>query len=337
MSSTAVAQNIINIAREYTISVYFIILICGLTGNICNIIVFSGLKIFRHNQWTFYLTVASITDLIFVILVLPFRIADYGYGYDLTKLSLAWCKIRQALVSSLSLMSLSSICFAAIDQYLSTHYSPWLRQLSTLKLAHRLVYSTIVILALLSIPFLIFFEIQSSAGCTVYNSGFSIYYSFVHFCILSGVLPITVSGLSAIFAYVNVRRIVRQQVAIVRRRLDRQLTAMVLTKVIFLVITISPFITFRIYLLNRSIDPNDSIRLAIEQLLSTIFSSLFYVNFSGTFYLFLSISKRFRQQVKHALIKKIGRKLCRTIICKKLFPNQNQIAPTNTATDMELT
>src|SRR5205085_4869252 len=91
-------------------------------------------------------------------------------------------------------------------------------------------------------------------------------------------LPITISTFSATLAYFNVRRIVRRQVPIVRRRLDRQLTAMVLTKVAFLVVTTLPFVIFRIYTLNRSIDPNDSVRLAIEQLLFTITSSLFFVN-----------------------------------------------------------
>jgi hypothetical protein len=135
-----------------------------------------------------------------------------------------------------------------------------------------------IIWTLHGIPFLIFFEIQSTLGCNIYNVAFLRYYSFFHFCVLSGILPITVSGLSAAFAYLNVRRIVRRQVPVIRRRLDRQLTAMVLSKVAFLVVTIIPFVVFRIYISNRSIDPNDSVRIAIEQLMSTITSSLFYLN-----------------------------------------------------------
>jgi hypothetical protein len=277
MSSSTVAQTIIIASQKYTLSIYFLVLISGLVGNVCNIIVFNDLKIFRHNQCAFYLIIASIADIFLLIIVLPFRIADV-FNYDPTLLSLAWCKIRQTIVPAFSLMSFSAICFAAIDQYLTTHYKPAFRQLSSLKLAHRLVCIAAIIWTLHGIPFLIFFEIQSTSGCAIYNVGFQLYYSFVHFCVLSGILPITLSGFTAALAYSNVRHILRHQVPIVRRKLDRQLTAMILTKVAFLVVTTSPFVIFRIYLLNRSIDSTDSVRLAIEQLISTITSSLFYIN-----------------------------------------------------------
>ena len=278
VSSSAVAQAIIHASQIYTLSVYFVILIGGLVGNICNIIVFNLLKMFQRNQCAYYLIVTSIADILLLIMVLPLRITEYVFNYDPTQLSLVWCKIRQAIVSSCALMSFSAICFAAIDQYFSTHYKPWLRQLSSLKLAHRLVYTAIIVWTLHAIPFLIFFEIQPSSGCAIYNIGFQRYYSFVHFCVLNGILPITLSGISAILAYFNVRHIVRRQVTVGRRRLDRQLTAMVLTKVAFLVVTASPFIIYRIYILNRSIDSTNSVRIATEQLIATITTSMFYSN-----------------------------------------------------------
>jgi hypothetical protein len=296
MSSSIVAQTIIVASQKYTLSVYFLILIGGWIGNICNIIVFNDLKIFRRNQCAFYLIIASITDIFLLIIVLPFRVADYVFNYDPTQFSLTWCKIRQSIVPVLSLMSFSAICFAAIDQYLTTHYKPVFRQLSSLKLAHRLVFIADIIWTIHGIPFLIFFEIQSTFGCAIYNEGFQIYDSFIHYCILNGILPITLSGFTAVLAYSNVRRIVRHQVPIVRRRLDRQMTAMILTKVAFLVVTTSPFVAFHIYLLNRSIDPTDSVRLAMEQLIYTITSSLFYSNSAvGDFYLmrYFDISSRF--------------------------------------------
>ncbi|CAF1535398.1 unnamed protein product [Rotaria sordida] len=328
MSSSAIADTIFNASKIYTLAVYFVVLFGGLIGNICNIIVFNCLKVFRRNQCAFYLMVAAIADFVLLLLIMPFRITDYAFNYDPARLSIVWCKIRYALVAGCSLMSFASTCFAAIDQYLSTHYYPQLRQLSTLKLAHRLVAIAIVILSLHSIPFLIFFEIHPTLGCGVYNVGFSRYYSFVHFCVLSGVLPITLSGLCAALAYINVRRIVRRQTTIVRRRLDRQLTAMILIRVAFLVATTSPFVLIRIYQLNRpTIDPNDYVRKAVEQLISTIASSLFYINSAGTFYVFLLVSKRFRQQTKRVLVKNIWKQLFGFLRISS--PAQNQVAPTS--------
>ena len=272
------AETLITIAQKYTLTVYFILLIDGLIGNLCNIFVFSDLKIFRRNQCAFYFIIASIADNFLLITVLPLRVSDYVFGYDPTRVSVFWCKLRQMLVQVFSLLSFSTVCFAAIDQYFTTHFKAHLRQLSSLKLAHRLVLIVLIIWTLHGIPFLIFYDIRSTLGCIICNRTFQTYYSFIHLCILSGILPITLSGLAAVLAYNNVRHIIRRQVPIVRRRLDRQWTAMILIKVAFLVLTTSPFVMFRIYQANRSMDPKDSIHIAIEQLVFTITSSLFYLN-----------------------------------------------------------
>jgi hypothetical protein len=179
---------------------------------------------------------------------------------------------------TLALMSFSSICFAAVDQYLSTNYHPWLKQLSTLKLAHRLVSSAIIIWIVYDSVFLIFFDLRPTAGCTIYNAIFYHYYSFFHYIILNGVIPILISSSFSLLAYLNVRRIIQLRMAVVRRKLDKQLTAMVLAKVAFLVVTISPSIVFRIYLLNVTVDSNNFIHIAIDQLISNIAYALFYVN-----------------------------------------------------------
>lgn len=279
MSSASIAATILHASQTYALSIYLLILVSGCIGNMYSIIIFNWLKLFRQNQCAYYLIVVSIVDLVLILIVVPLRISELAFNYDPTRLSLAWCKIRQAVVASFSLMSFSTVCFAAIDQYLCTHHVPWIRQFSTIKLARRLVFVAIIVLALHSIPFFIFFELSSINGCVVYNIGFSRYYSFIHFCTLSGILPITISASFAGLAYLNVRRIVRHQIPLVRRRLDRQLTAMILTKVAFLVGTTLPFVLFRIYGLNRPpINPQDFVQSATEQLVFSITSSLFYMN-----------------------------------------------------------
>ena len=111
-----------------------------------------------------------------LIIVLPFRVTQYVFNYDPTQLSLAWCKIRQAIVQAFSLMSFSAICFAAIDQYLSTSYSNQLRQMSTFKLAQRLVGILIIFTIIYCIPVATFYEIRLSSGCTTYNPIFNYIY-----------------------------------------------------------------------------------------------------------------------------------------------------------------
>ena len=276
--SPSTVETITRASQLYTVSVYPPLLTLGVIGNLLNVLIFGSFKLFRHHQCAFYLTVESIANFALLIIVLPFRTADYYFDYDPLRLSLVWCKLRQALVTFFSFTSFFSVCYAAIDQYLSTHYYPQVRRRSTLKLAHCLIIWTLLLLIIYSIPFLVFFEINPSSGCVSQNPAFLKFYSYVHFCFFNALIPITVPTLFAALAYINVRRIVRRHLAVVRRRLDRQLTAMVLTKVAFLVITTLPFVILRIYRLNTSIPPDDRFRLAVEQLIFTVASSLYYVN-----------------------------------------------------------
>ena len=273
-----IAASILHASQQLAIYLYSLIFILGLIGNAHLIFMFTLLKTFRKNQSTFYLLTTAINDCSLLILALPFRLGELAFGHDFTRMSVIWCKLRPMINHTLALISFSAICFAAIDQYLSTNHRPWLKRLSTLKLAHRLVYTSIVVWIIYDGIFLIFFDLQSSTGCTIYNVQFSRYYSFFHYITLNGIIPIWISSMFSLLAYWNVRRIVQLRLAIVRRRLDKQLTAMILVKVAFLIVTILPSIIFRIYILNVNVNSTDYLRLAIHQLISNIAFALFYVN-----------------------------------------------------------
>ncbi|CAF2523440.1 unnamed protein product [Rotaria sp. Silwood2] len=322
MSSSSIAATILFASKEFAVYGYFFIAITGCIGNVCNIVVLTCSKSFQRNQCAFYLITESISDCCLLLVVLPFRISELAFGIDTTRLSLFWCKFRPMISHTLALMSLSSICFAAIDQYLSTNYHAWLRQLSTLKLAHRLVYGVLIIWILYDSIFLIFFGIQLTSGCNIDNVRFSLYYSFFHYIVLNGVLPSFIASLFSLLAYLNVRRLVQLRMQVMRRQRDKQLTALVLAKVIVLVLTVLPSAIFRIYILNKIVNPSDSIRIAIDQLISNIAYSLFYINSSCTFYVFLMVSPRFCRQVKYiyVLVKHFGRKCFKS-------SNNNQIVP----------
>jgi len=274
------AEDILLASELYTVCVCFIILFGGISGHIIDILVFTSSKRFRNNQSAFYLTIESIVNCINLLLAFTSRIAINGFNNDLTKTSIAWCKLREVFGTSCTLLSLTIVCFAAIDQYLSTSYNPYLKQMSTLKLAHRLTLIATIICILHGIPYLILMKIQSTKGCSSYNNGFVNYLTYGYYLILTGILPILIASIFAILAYNNVRRIVRSRTLIFRRRLDRQLTAMILVRVAFLVTVTLPYITYHIYSLQSYIDPDDSVGKAIIQLIGTILYSLFYLNYS---------------------------------------------------------
>jgi hypothetical protein len=95
-----------------------------------------------------------------------------------------------------------------------------------------------------------------------------------------GLLPVIISSLFSLLAYQNVRRVVRHQIPIVRRRLDLQLTAMILLRVALLVLTTLPFVSFQIYQINDPVNQNNSLATAIVQLIRIIILTIYNTNYA---------------------------------------------------------
>jgi hypothetical protein len=106
------------------------------------------------------------------------------------------------------------------------------------------------------------------------------YFSFFYYPILSSALPLIVTASFSLMAYRNVRHIIRRQIPIVRRRLDRQLTAMVLARVICLIVLGLPYIIFSLYQDNPVFTGNNYMEIAIATLAGNISYSLMYANFT---------------------------------------------------------
>lgn len=271
MSSTLVTDQI-----HYYLSVYaaFFVTIFGVMGNIINILLFTQLKAFQRNQSAFYLTIAAMIDSCQLCLTSFFRATTTAFDFEPTRTSLVWCKFRIYFIQMGTTTSASIVCFTAIDQYLSTSHYGLLRQMSNYKSARRLVFGLGIVAALFCIPTPIFQEIRRST-CAIYNPSYNYYYSFVYFCIIIGVLPITIASSFSLLSYQNVRRIVRRQIPIIRRRLDRQLTAMILARVVFFVVTTLPFVIFRTYQINQPVDQTNVYAVSVDQVIRTI-TTIFY-------------------------------------------------------------
>jgi hypothetical protein len=248
MSSSSPSEDeTVLIVSQYVKYVYIAMLTMGIIGNVFNIIVFSNLKVFRHNQCAFYLKVESMINIVAFIYFFIDRNTQYSDGHDLADYSLVWCKLRFFLDQMVQLIPFSIICFIAFDQILSTSHWYTLRQISTLKLAQCLILVTISIASIHSIIFILWMEIIPPIGCSSRNKVMGDYFSFFYYPILVGALPILISSLFSLIAFRNVRHIVRRQVPIVRRRLDRQLTAMVFTRVIVFVVVYLPYVVYRTF------------------------------------------------------------------------------------------
>jgi hypothetical protein len=264
-----------NLLLYFTISIFVI----GSIGNLFNLCVLTTLKIFRSNQCAFYLIVESIVNTCQLIILFIINILPITLGFEPGNVSIVWCKVKNMLPQTLRLISTSMVCFAALDQFLFTNPYPSIRQMSTLQLAHRLTFIAICLWTLHSIPYGIFYQISSSNTCTLNNIGLIHYYSYFYYPILHGFFPILASSLSSLCAYRNVRHLVRRQVNF-RRRLDRQLTAMIFARVIFFVLFLLPYTIYRIYALNSTVTQANLYPYAIDQLVYSIVAALSDLNYT---------------------------------------------------------
>ncbi|CAF1527952.1 unnamed protein product [Adineta steineri] len=328
------STDILKLATQYSLYSGCISFTFGVIGNILNILVFTQLKLFRDNRCAFYIIVESINNFIYQFITITVTILTLIYGNDATGRSLGWCKFRYMLGQTFALTSYYTVCLTAIDQFFSTNHQFRLRQMCTIKLARYVIIISICIWIAHSILSGWFFDIQESLGCVISNPIWQQYISSFFYPVLAGLLPITIVLLFSLLAFHNVRRIVRRQIPIVRRRLDQQLTAMVLMRAVIAACFILPYTIYRIYIIKFPVSQNQSMEYAIVRLIQAVFLSLINIHFSASFYIFLILSSRFRRQVKFLLVKKYWQRL--KYLCHL---SNNQINPENAeafGADMEL-
>ncbi|CAF4431028.1 unnamed protein product, partial [Adineta steineri] len=123
------------------------------------------------------------------------------------------------------------------------------------------------------------YNIQPTFGCVLSNYVAVQYSTYFFFPVLIGLLPIVVASSFSILAYRNVRHIVRRQLPIVRRKLDKQITAMVLMRVIAFVYLVLPYATYRIYVTNFPASQSMPMAYAISRLTQAIFISINIINY----------------------------------------------------------
>ena len=239
MSSLAV------ITQQASIYYGIPVLVAGLFGGVLNTLVFLSLRTFRQSSCAFYLTIMSIVNIGQLLTGLLSRIMITGYSVDWTVTSPFYCKFRYFLLQTCSLISLTCICLATIDQYFATCSNVRWQQWSSLKVAHCLTVIFAILWSLHGIPYLIYFaQVYSSAtnkiGCNIINAIFAKYNAYVYFLTLTGFLPIFITVLFAVLAFRNIKQLAHQAVPVVRRELEKQLTMMVLVQVALNSFTLLP-------------------------------------------------------------------------------------------------
>jgi hypothetical protein len=286
-SISIITSSIISITRSYLLYSGIVIVPIGVIGNALNILVFNNLKIFRGNPCSFYFNVESIINigaLIFVAISYTLVAVDN----DMATSSIVWCKMKSILMQIFAPISITIVCFAAIDQFFSTSPIVYIRQCSTIKLARHLVFVAVCFWVVHSIPFGIFSNPYPPYGCFLWHSIYNHYQLYFYYPILVSTLPMSISSIASLLAFRNVRRIIRRQMPAVRRRLDRQMTALVFARVITFIILFLPYTIYFIYWTSVGLNMRNPVQYMNIQLIGIIIISLSFLN-SAVNHLFYSL------------------------------------------------
>ncbi|CAF1101551.1 unnamed protein product [Rotaria sordida] len=298
-------STLIDVSHTITVYVGITIFVVGIIGGLLNVIVFLGLRTFRENSCAFYLIIMSFINIGNLMTGLLSRILISGFQLDWTIISPFYCKFRWYGLQFCVLTSFTCTSLAAIDQYISTSVRRQLRQWSNIKTAHRLTIIFIIIWLLHGILYLIYFDlIQSpttgSVVCDTNNIIFRQYHMYGHIIILQCVLPLTVTSVFGLLARHNVKKLAHQTIPIVQRCLDKQLTIMVLNQLFYNFIFTLPYtiLTILTLFLTNVKDPAIIRMLDFANVMTIL---LYCLSFACPFYIYISASERFRQQLIYVL------------------------------------
>lgn len=286
--ATTFVANFESIATSVIIYTGLFLFTLGMSGNILNIIVFMSLKTFRRNPCVFCLFILSISESgVLLLFTLPDTFFDIFQAYG-DVLKLYPCNMRISFLQAFVLMSQLIMSIAAIDQRLSTSM-PDRHHGTNLKIIRYLIIISTTISILHSIPFLIFYDAQLLPGtnasiCRIDDNGpFSIYALYIALPIIDGLLPTAIMSVCGLVALRNVRNMRKKNVHIVRFRLEQQLTAMVLTKILSVYLTVIPLLIVYIVRYIISLQSLDTIFQRQFLIAFRLLTLLIYTNYAVSY------------------------------------------------------
>jgi hypothetical protein len=259
------------------------ILIIGVFGGFLNTIVFLSLRTFRQNSCAFYLTILSIVDIGQLTTGLLTRIMITGFGIDWTQISLFYCKFRTFVFQATTMISFICISLATIDQYLATCSRARWQQWSNIKIARRVMIFSILLAIIVQSPCLIFYDhvkslSRNTSTCVITSENFIEFNAYFNYLIVGNILPYLITFSFGFMAYRNIQEIAYRTVPLVRRELDKQLTAMVLVQIAYTFCSIVPNTIIYLVLVYGNIQ--DALILAQLRLAYAITICLYYTYFA---------------------------------------------------------
>jgi len=196
------------------------IFVLGNLGNLANVIVF-GRRALRSNVCSWYFICLSLTHLLLLnVSCLP-RIVTASTGYDITSYLVVLCKLLSYLFDLSLVFSRHFLCLIAIDRWMVTSSSAWLRQQSSPRITRWLIIVSIIFWSIFDVHSAIGFQSTSSYCIPQPRSIYSLFYSI--YGIIVSLLPMIIMIIFGVLTLRNVRSSIRRQIHPERTNLPSRL------------------------------------------------------------------------------------------------------------------
>lgn len=302
-----------------TISIYLYsvlgstLIIMGTIGSISSCIVFAQ-KAMRQNPASIYFIAYSIANLIRLWESLFLAIMTY-HGIDPVNRDVSFCKIHFYIQFVFFMLTPYYLILSSIDRVLVTSSDRRTRERSTIRLAYRSIAGVTLMFAVFFVqlfPSINIYPIYPGVDiCYMPPGNYRLFISINGF-VLNGFLPSVLLTIFGIFTLKNLHRGRVQPVnagAIIsnaRRTRERQLALMLLVEIVSYMPFNFAYHTFSLYRPITQSQIKNRQQQAMELFCVTTFFIFTFISSALSFYLYLTVSKAFRQKAKEVILKLCG-------------------------------
>jgi hypothetical protein len=280
----------------------FLYLLC-LFGTGMNILTFMR-QTYHSRPCSLYLLVASVFDLVHLNLGPLSNILQYGFHYDWTINSIAFCKIKSYFTFVFTVMAGTLTTMASIDRYILSSRNSERWKYCTRPIAMRCIQLTLLFWVIISIPIIFCYTRFGHSSrneqlvCSSPPGDITcLLIQILYICIFNGFLHPIVMVFFGLLTCINIHHL-RQRSSLKSARtqqINYQLTSMLILQLIKSSFSSLPFSIFNCYLLITRNTPKTSSYQAKENLVNQIFYLLFWSNYTS-FFVYMYSSDIFRNQ-----------------------------------------
>ncbi len=298
---------------KYIVPVLFIL---GNLGNILSAMVFAK-KTWRKNVCVFYLNICLLIDSACINSYILGTMFILGFNIQIHNSSAILCKLYYYVSSVFSTVLPGILISASVDRLLISSRNVDTRLYSSKRLAYLSVSICLIVWVIFNCHLLIRVNIQkiSPSDLICFYDFSKIYIQFLGYASL--IITFSYCLIMIILlklAFKNVRRILafpreqRKQIRSMTKKDFQLLHCLFVQDIVYIVCNIFLNVYY-VYAVARMDQNQTSLEATISDFLHKILNFLQFIPFCGSFFIFMVVSKVFRNELKRMMYKMIGKNL----------------------------